>query len=44
MGVQLYDLARAEPERRFSPYCWRNCEADEMIEAVRFPTARAGVR
>ena len=23
MGMQLYDLAGAEPERRFSPYCWR---------------------
>jgi glutaredoxin len=23
MGRQLYDLAGAEPERRFSPYCWR---------------------
>jgi len=23
MAMQLYDLAAAEPERRFSPYCWR---------------------
>jgi glutathione S-transferase len=23
MGLQLYDLAGAEAERRFSPYCWR---------------------
>ncbi len=23
MGLQLYDLAGAELERRFSPYCWR---------------------
>ena len=23
MGLELYDLAGAEPERRFSPYCWR---------------------
>ena len=23
MGLQLYDLAGAEPKRRFSPYCWR---------------------
>jgi glutathione S-transferase len=23
MGIVLYDLAGAEPERRFSPYCWR---------------------
>ena len=23
MGRQLYDLAGAEPEGRFSPYCWR---------------------
>ena len=23
MGLQLYDLAGAEMERRFSPYCWR---------------------
>ena len=23
MTLQLYDLAGAEPERRFSPYCWR---------------------
>ena len=23
MGMQLYDLAGAELERRFSPYCWR---------------------
>ena len=23
MARQLYDLAAAEPERRFSPYCWR---------------------
>ena len=23
MGMQLYDLAAAESERRFSPYCWR---------------------
>jgi glutathione S-transferase len=23
MARQLYDLAGAEPERRFSPYCWR---------------------
>ncbi|HZT50556.1 MAG TPA: glutathione S-transferase N-terminal domain-containing protein, partial [Stellaceae bacterium] len=21
--LQLYDLAAAEPDRRFSPYCWR---------------------
>jgi glutathione S-transferase len=24
MGLQLYDLAGADPERRFSPYCWRS--------------------
>ena len=24
MARQLYDLAAAEPERRFSPYCWRS--------------------
>src|SRR5271154_7506387 len=24
MARQLYDLAGAEPERRFSPYCWRS--------------------
>lgn len=23
MSLQLYDLAGAESERRFSPYCWR---------------------
>jgi len=23
MTLQLYDLAGADPERRFSPYCWR---------------------
>jgi glutathione S-transferase len=23
MTIRLYDLAGAEPERRFSPYCWR---------------------
>jgi Glutathione S-transferase, N-terminal domain len=23
MGMQLYDLAGADLERRFSPYCWR---------------------
>ena len=23
MTIKLYDLAAAEPERRFSPYCWR---------------------
>jgi glutathione S-transferase len=23
MAIKLYDLAGAEPERRFSPYCWR---------------------
>jgi len=23
MAIQLYDLAGAEDERRFSPYCWR---------------------
>jgi glutathione S-transferase len=23
MTLQLYDLAGAEPDRRFSPYCWR---------------------
>ncbi len=23
MGLKLYDLAGADPERRFSPYCWR---------------------
>jgi glutathione S-transferase len=23
MGLQFYDLAGAQPERRFSPYCWR---------------------
>lgn len=23
MALQLYDLAGAEPDRRFSPYCWR---------------------
>jgi glutathione S-transferase len=24
VALQLYDLAGAEPERRFSPYCWRS--------------------
>jgi glutathione S-transferase len=24
MGLQLYDLAGADPDRRFSPYCWRS--------------------
>jgi Glutathione S-transferase, N-terminal domain len=23
MSLRLYDLAGAQPERRFSPYCWR---------------------
>lgn len=23
MGIKLYDLAGAEPNRRFSPFCWR---------------------
>ena len=23
MAIKLYDLAGAEPERRFSPFCWR---------------------
>jgi glutathione S-transferase len=23
MAIQLYDLAGAEDDRRFSPYCWR---------------------
>ena len=23
MTLHLYDLAGAEPDRRFSPYCWR---------------------
>src|SRR5271155_1483608 len=23
MTLRLYDLAGAEPDRRFSPYCWR---------------------
>ena len=23
MTIQMYDLAGAEPDRRFSPYCWR---------------------
>ena len=23
MTLRLYDLAEAQPERRFSPYCWR---------------------
>jgi glutathione S-transferase len=23
MAIQLYDLAGADPDRRFSPYCWR---------------------
>jgi glutathione S-transferase len=23
MGITMYDLAGAEPNRRFSPYCWR---------------------
>lgn len=23
MSLKLYDLAGAQPERRFSPYCWR---------------------
>jgi hypothetical protein len=23
MGILLYDLAGRDPERRFSPYCWR---------------------
>jgi glutathione S-transferase len=23
MTLRMYDLAGAEPERRFSPYCWR---------------------
>ena len=22
--LRMYDLAAAEPERRFSPYCWRS--------------------
>jgi glutathione S-transferase len=24
MAIKLYDLAGAEPDRRFSPYCWRS--------------------
>jgi hypothetical protein len=23
MAIKLYDLAGAETDRRFSPYCWR---------------------
>src|SRR5690349_12172879 len=23
MAIKMYDLAGAEPKRRFSPYCWR---------------------
>ena len=23
MTIQMFDLAAAEPDRRFSPYCWR---------------------
>ena len=23
MSLKLYDLAGAQPERHFSPYCWR---------------------
>jgi len=23
VAIQLYDLAAAEDDRRFSPYCWR---------------------
>jgi Glutathione S-transferase, N-terminal domain len=23
MAIKLYDLAAAEDDRRFSPYCWR---------------------
>jgi glutathione S-transferase len=23
MTIKMYDLAGAEPERRFSPFCWR---------------------
>jgi glutathione S-transferase len=23
MTLRLYDLAGADPDRRFSPYCWR---------------------
>src|SRR5262249_25263539 len=23
MAITLYDLAGADPDRRFSPYCWR---------------------
>jgi len=23
MTITLYDLAGAEPDRRFSPFCWR---------------------
>ena len=24
MTITMYDLAGAEPNRRFSPFCWRN--------------------
>lgn len=27
MSLNLYDLAGAQPERRFSPYCWKICMA-----------------
>jgi Glutathione S-transferase, N-terminal domain len=23
MAIKMFDLAGAEPDRRFSPYCWR---------------------
>jgi len=23
VSIKMYDLAAAEPERRFSPFCWR---------------------
>ena len=39
MGIQLYDLAGAEPERRFSPYCWRTklALAHKGLEAKTIP-------
>ncbi len=37
MTLQLYDLAGAEPERRFSPYCWRTKLA-LLHKGLRFDT------
>ena len=43
MALQLYDLAGAESERRFSPYCWRTKLA-LMHKGLKFEPSRGDLR